>query len=104
VNSLPETVTRLRHDCDLNPGTSAPESSTLTTRLPIHPRFSKIHSVLVLLITHTVSYFYECKTAINAFSALTLLVAWQEEHAACKKLSGGVLAWLSGARRRLAYG
>ena len=29
------------------------------------------------------------------FSALTLLVGRQEEHPACKKLSGGVLAWLS---------
>ena len=31
-----------------------------------------------------------------AFSALTLLVGRQEGHPACKKLSGGVLAWLSG--------
>ena len=31
----------------------------------------------------------------NAFSALTLLVGWQEGHPACKKLSGGVLAWFS---------
>jgi len=30
-----------------------------------------------------------------AFSALTLLVGWQEGHPACKKLSVGVLAWLS---------
>jgi len=30
-----------------------------------------------------------------AFSALTLLVEQQEGHPACKKLSGGVLAWLS---------
>jgi len=30
-----------------------------------------------------------------AFSALTLLVWWQEGHPACKKLSGVVLAWLS---------
>ena len=30
-----------------------------------------------------------------SFSALTLLVGWQEGHPACKKLSGGVLAWLS---------
>jgi len=30
-----------------------------------------------------------------AFGALTLLVEWQEGHPACKKLSGGVLAWLS---------
>ena len=38
VNSLPKTVSRERRDCDLNPG---PESSTLTTRLPSHPRFGK---------------------------------------------------------------
>jgi len=31
----------------------------------------------------------------QAFSALTLLVGRQEGHPACKKLSGGVLAWLS---------
>ena len=31
----------------------------------------------------------------TAFSALTLLVRRQEGHPACKKLSGGVLAWLS---------
>jgi len=36
VNSLPTTVPRQRRDCDLNPGRSAPESSTLTTRLPSH--------------------------------------------------------------------
>ena len=30
-----------------------------------------------------------------AFSALTLLVGRQEGHPVCKKLSGGVLAWLS---------
>jgi len=29
----------------------------------------------------------------NAFSALTLLVGRQEGRPACKKLSGGVLAW-----------
>ena len=34
VNSLLQTVTRQHGDCDLNPGPSAPESSTLTTRLP----------------------------------------------------------------------
>jgi len=36
VNSLPKTVTRQSRDCDLNPGPSVPESSTLTTRLPSH--------------------------------------------------------------------
>ena len=34
---------------------------------------------------------YKC----TDFSALTLLVGRQEEHPACKKLSSGVLAWLS---------
>jgi len=29
------------------------------------------------------------------FSALMLLAGWQEGYPACKKLSGGVLAWLS---------
>jgi len=36
VNSLPKTVIRQRRDYDLNPGPSAPESSTLITRLPSH--------------------------------------------------------------------
>jgi len=38
------------------------------------------------LFSHSVEKF--------TFSALTLLVGWQEGHPACKKLSGGVLAWL----------
>jgi len=33
--------------------------------------------------------------SVYAFSALTLLVGRQEQHPACKLLSGGVLAWLS---------
>jgi len=38
---------------------------------------------------------FRCNHYKTAFSALTLLVGWQEGHPACKKLSGGVLAWLS---------
>ena len=38
-----------------------------------------------------------------AFSAFTLFVGHQEGHPACKKLSGGMLAWLFGMRCRLAY-
>jgi len=34
----------------------------------------------------------------DAFSALSLLVGQQEGHPACKKLSGGMLAWLSACR------
>jgi len=40
---------------------------------------------------------------VYSFSALTLLVGRQEGHPACKKLSGGTLAWLSGMRCILAY-
>jgi len=40
--SLPKTVTRQRSGCDLNPGPSAPESSTLTTRLPSHPSTDEV--------------------------------------------------------------
>jgi len=42
-------------------------------------------SLILLYISHI----------LLAFSALMLLVGWQEGHPACKKLSGGVLAWLS---------
>jgi len=34
-------------------------------------------------------------TIFCVFSVLTLLVGRQEGHPDCKKLSGGVLAWLS---------
>ena len=43
MNSLPKTVTRQRRDCDLKPGPSVPESSTLTTRLPSHPWHYFVH-------------------------------------------------------------
>jgi len=42
-------------------------------------------------------------SVLYTFSALTLLVGHQEWHPACKKLSGGILAWLSWMRCRLAY-
>ena len=42
----------------------------------------------------TVSVIY-ASILTHPFSALTLLVGRQEGHPACKKLSGGMLAWLS---------
>jgi len=42
-----------------------------------------------------VVYYYIYYYTAQCYSALTLLVGWQEGHLACKKLSGGVLAWLS---------
>ena len=40
-------------------------------------------------------YFILFDVKLVAFSAMTLLVGQQEGHPACKKLSGGVLVWLS---------
>ena len=43
----------------------------------------------------TLFVFLGSNSASFAFSALMLLVGRQEGHPACKKLSGGVLVWLS---------
>ena len=45
--------------------------------------------------THTHTQPLNSPSSGTAFSALMLLVGQQEGHPACKKLSGGVLAWLS---------
>jgi len=63
VNSLPKTVTRQRHGCDLNPGPSAPESSTLTTRLPSHS------ADIVLLGIIQRRNFCNCAAVFEFFSA-----------------------------------
>jgi len=52
-----------------------------------------VHSYLSLLFCVTEIFIVIRFTF--AFSALTLLVDRHEWHPACKKLSGGVLAWLS---------
>ena len=49
MNCLSKTVTLQRRGCDLNPGPSAPESSTLTTRLPSHP-YPYIHTYIIKVI------------------------------------------------------
>jgi len=41
------------------------------------------------------NFFTNIFVSLVAFSALTLLVGRQEGHPACKKLSGGLLVWLS---------
>jgi len=58
-------------------------------RRPRRPRVA-LHSQ-----PETYNVFYYVSFLDTAFSALTLLVGRQEGHPACKKLSGGVLAWLS---------
>ena len=51
-------------------------------------------SEFTMSVSSAVSVIWKCGTW-NAFSALMLLVGRQEGHPACKKQSGGVLAWLS---------
>ena len=53
VNSLPKTVTRQRRGCDLDPGPSAPESSTLTTRLPTQVSTVRISIILRFVKIYT---------------------------------------------------
>jgi len=59
--------------------------------------FSSIFSLLTKCLLLLLQFQKICRYPVIfvAFSALTLLVGWQEGHLACKKLSGGVLAWLS---------
>jgi len=53
------------------------------------------HYSLLLQLCQILTDFPNIYTTKKSFSALTLLVGRQEGHPACKKLSGGVLAWLS---------
>ena len=48
-----------------------------------------------------ICYEFVCNFPVRhfAFSALTLLVGWQKGHPACKKVSGGVLAWKRAVKR-----
>jgi len=77
VNSLPKTVSRQRRGCDLNPGPSVPESSTLTTRLPSHP------------YTHTTSYRpVSSSSAIRLYSCVAVGYSeWSLCQARCKHRS-----------------
>jgi len=59
----------------------------------IAPNFSL--SVVVFSIVFLAFQYLYLLMRHFAFSAMTLLVGRQEGHRACKKLSGGVLAWLS---------
>ena len=67
------------------------------------PAHWDVMSVMQQLVNTCINMYYLCgrdwlkfaQVRYAAFSALTLLVGWQEGHLACKKLSGGVLAWLS---------
>ena len=57
--------------------------------------YSGCISTTVTLRMTFCNIYFSLNMLLFAFSALTLLVGWQEGHPACKKLSGKALAWLS---------
>ena len=72
---------------------SSPQDPLLLAGLPIYlTPFLAAH--IQLLLTNMRVYKLHLLTC-RAFSALTLLVGQQKGHPACKKLSDGLLAWLS---------
>jgi len=58
-------------------------------------RIFLLNKKTIFLMSQVFSFCAFFVLSFFAFSALTLLVGRQEGHPACKKLSGGVLAWLS---------
>ena len=78
VNSLPKTVTRQRRGCDLNQGPTAPESSTLTTRLPSHLKTVPVNRGLdrgVSLEEESVCTVKMCKRWVLRVQRLQIAVA-----------------------------
>jgi len=73
MNNLPKTVTRQRSDCNLNQGPSAPESSTLTTRLPNHPIG---YCTSIKLATFYIIYI--CHELVNLFKPKILFLLFLE--------------------------
>jgi len=64
--------------------------------MALHPKtLSSLASFKSRLVLPFWYQFTQVVQEFSAFSALTLLVGRQEGHPACKKQSGGVLAWLS---------
>jgi len=55
------------------------------------------HKMVILLVVVVVIVKFSTVYSMHqfAFSAMTLLVGWQEGHPACKTFRGGVLSWLS---------
>ena len=67
VNSLPKTVTRQRHGCDLNPGPPALESSMLTTRLQNHPTIRCVTIIIIIYICASAAYSTSCDAALRHY-------------------------------------
>ena len=80
----------------LNPALSIKHIPTLILSTQQNCHFDPILWKLNKILCYSVaSVLVRTFAETLAFSAVTLLVGRQEGHPACKKLSGGVLAWLS---------
>ena len=93
--ALQNRLNRLR--CRLGMDLNGPQEQCITCR-PDPPRErdnSGRHLQPIVKDTACCRYSQPYSVGGNAFSALTLLVGRQEGYPACKKVSGGVLAWLS---------
>jgi len=75
LNSLPKTVTRQHHGCNINSGPTAPKSSTVTTRLP---------SRHLSRIPHVINMNYICLLLLLLSSVFTSRMSsafqWQRNH------------------------
>jgi len=88
VNSLPKTVTRQRRGCDLNPGPSAPESSTLTVGYRATPVY--MYFVLFCVCVCVCVCVYLCVCDLSYFHVSSQILA--------TPLSAGVSARNCGVR------
>ena len=78
ADSLPKTVTRQRRDCDLNPDPSAPESSTLTTRLPSNPNAMR-QCVQGLIYTESVFVSLIIKKPLQSIATVTAILPLNQQ-------------------------
>ena len=68
-------------------------NTNLTLHVQLQPKTAR-HHVCFCFYFSVSNVLVDIPSVLYPFSALTLLVGRQEGHPACKKLSGGLLAWL----------
>ena len=87
MNSLPKTVTQKRYGCDLNPGPSAPESSTLTTRPPSHPSMNISEEKVYQLTYHQIHEWVFPFERLASAAEKDLQHVWTDMDCCRKKIS-----------------
>ena len=111
MNSLPKTVIRQRRDCDLNPGPSAPESSTLTTRLPSRQvqagsiNYTALSQSQAPVTPHCNYYITICTTQCSQTHGHDCVASCAEascsQHAGSSRPCGGAARYHVGKRQQL---